>query len=571
MELKIFKLNRIRFGEMYDDAKSYLKRIYEQSDQTFSMASPFGQLLQVIIDMGQMIFYYIEDSITELNIGTATRPDSIRGIARTTGHDPVRSIAASGKVRISYSQDADMYGTKLIIPNGTRLSCEENNLLYIIDLASEDIRIEMEPRSYITCNIKQGIKEESIVYTGTGDPLQSFNVNPKGGREIDMNDIKVTVNSEEWKIYDSLYDMSRDTKGCLVKTSLTSGIDVFFGNGYYGKIPQYGDNVVVEFLSTLGSAGNVTNYSSVTFKFVDPCYDLQGNEVDVSDALTVTAETPISFGTDAEPLYLTKLLAPRMSRSFVLANAESYIYFLEKFNYFSYIDAFCTFDNETEEDALDDNVVYLMLVPDINKRKNNSDNYFSVPQKSFLLTAEEEEKIYDILEKSGQKVLNVVNKIIKPAIRRYAMFISIRIFESYSEDLIRSQIVSKVSEYLLANTRRDRLPKSDIVAIVEGIDGVDSVNVWFMSEDFEKYRLGKTSTLENTYSEFDKRFDDFGDIVMKKDELVLIRGGWYDRNNNFIYDSVEEDRPCACTIIVEDVIPKTFNNSKHQEMMKTIK
>lgn len=567
MDLKIFKLNRIAFYEMYSDAKEYLKHAYEQDDQVFSMASPFGQLLSVILDIAQLMFYYIEDSITELNIGTATREATIKGIARTTGHNPVRSLAATGAVRITYSQDVDMYGSTLIIPNGTRITCEENNLMYVLDLPSEDIRIEMQPRSYVLANIKQGIIEKSITYTGTGDPLQSFNVISPNGREIDMQDVHVFVNNKEWKVYDSLYDIPKDGEGCLVKTSLTSGIDVFFGNGYYGKIPEYGDMVNLEFLTTLGSGGNVTNYEGCTFRFADPCYDLQGNEIDVAQALSITAETPISFGTDAEPIYLTKLLAPRMSRSFVLANAEHYIYFLEKFNYFSYIDAFTTFDNFTEEDEADDNVVYLMLVPDINKRKGQNDNYFTVKQSAFGLTKEEENKIYDIIEKSGQKVLNVVNKILQPTIRRYAMNISIRIFEGYSEDLIRSQIVSKISEYLLNNQRRDRLPKSDIIAIVEGIDGVDSVNVWFISEDYEDYVKGNHAKGKS----LKERFDDFGDIVLQKDELALIRGGWYDRKGTFIYDTVDKEKPCSCNIIIEDVIEPTYNNSKHQMNMKNMK
>lgn len=567
MELNMFKLNRIRFGEMYEDAKTYLQDVYDQDDQVFSIASPFGQLLNVIIDLGQLMFYYIEDSITELNMSTATRESSIKGIARLTGHNPVRSIAASGSVKITYAQDVDMYGSTLIIPNGTRISCNENNMMYILDLPSEDIRIEMQPRSFIYANVKQGMLEKSIVYTGTGDPLQSFNVVSPSGREIDMEDVHVYVNSEEWKIYDSLYDMSKDTKGCLVKTSLTDGIDIFFGNGYYGKIPAYGDAVTLEFLTTAGSAGNITNYESCTFKFEDTCYDLQGNEVDVRDALSVVAETPISFGTDSEPTYLTKLLAPRMSRSFVLANAEHYIYFLEKFNYFSYIDAFCTFDNTTEEDALDDNVVYMVLVPDINKRKDSSDNYFTVNKRAFSLTEEEMNKIYDVIEKSGMKMLNVVNKILQPTLRQYALNISIRMFSGYSEELIRSQIISKVSEYLLSNQRRDRLPKSDIIAIVEAIDGIDSVNVWFVSQDYENYvRYGSSSGRP-----LSETFDDFGDIILQKDEIALIRGGWEDRKGVFIYDTIDSKKPCSCNIVIEDIVTPTYNTSKHSANMKNLK
>lgn len=554
---------------MYADAKAYLRTVYSQSEQVFSVASPFGQLLQVIIDMGQMMFYYIEDSITELNLSTATRPASIQGNARMTGHNPVRSIAATGSVRISYADMPEMYGSKIIIPNGTRLNCTENNLIYIIDVPTEDVRIEMQPLSYIYANIKQGIREESVIYTGTGAPLQSFNVASPSGREIDMEDIRVYVNGTRWKVYDSLYDMSYGTEGCLVKTSLTDGIDVFFGNNYYGLAPAFGDQIRVEFTSTLGSAGNITNYEGITFKFLDPCYDMQGNEIDVKECLSVTAETPISYGSDAEPLYLTKLLAPKMSRSFVLANTDAYTYFLERFNYFSYIHAYTTFD---DNDNSDDNVIYLMLIPDINKRKNATDNYFTVPQSSFLLTDAEKNKVLDLIEKSGQKMLGVVNTIVSPEVKRYALNISIRIFENYSEGLIRSQIISKVSDYMLSNQRRDRIPKSDIIAIVEGIEGVDSVNVWFVSEDYESLLLNSKDTNAKTLQDTrQSRFDDFGDIVLNTTEIALIRGGWYDRTGTFISDTLDDAKQCACNVMIEDVIPDTYNSAKHQIVMKTLK
>lgn len=74
-EIKIFKLNRIKFQELYKDAVDYIKASYKAVGQKFNTASPFGQILQVVLHLGRMIFYYIEDSITGLNIKTAYRPD----------------------------------------------------------------------------------------------------------------------------------------------------------------------------------------------------------------------------------------------------------------------------------------------------------------------------------------------------------------------------------------------------------------------------------------------------------------------------------------------------------------
>ena len=70
-DLKIFKLNRLKYEELWNDAIAWVKKTYNVSEQQFTMASPFAQLLSVILHLGRMIFYYIEDSITGLNIKTA--------------------------------------------------------------------------------------------------------------------------------------------------------------------------------------------------------------------------------------------------------------------------------------------------------------------------------------------------------------------------------------------------------------------------------------------------------------------------------------------------------------------
>lgn len=561
MELKIFKLNRIKFDEMYKDTAAYLHDVYQQSGQVFSISSPFGQLLQVILNMGQLMFYYIEDSITELNINTATRKNSIYGIARLTGHNPSRAIAATGTVRVSFKESIDMYGNTVIIPNHSKIICQDNGLPYTLFLPTEDTRLNMQPRSFFIATVKQGEIEVSQTYTGTGEKLQSFNVIPSKGKEIDMHEVKVYVNSQEWRVYNSIYDMGYKVKGCVVKTGMTEGIDIFFGNGYYGEIPGNGEIISVEYLVTAGSEGNLSNSNQNKWTFESLGYDIIGNEVPLADGVEITTETNISFGTDGEPLQLTKLIAPHMSRNFVLANPVNYEYFLEKFNYFSYIDAFTTFD---DNDPADDNVVYLFLVPDINKRKRAYENYFTVPQSNFLLKEDEKTRIYEIIEQSGQKILTAVNMIIDPVVKRYAVNITLVVFENYSTDLIKEQIVSKLSEYFLQNQRRDRIPKSDLIAIIENIDGVDSVNLWFVSEENEQIKV-------NNNNAADVGIDEFGDITVKRNELPLIRGGWYDRYGIFIADGVDHQRTSSVNIAIEKITPATYNTNKHQSNMKKLK
>jgi len=552
---EIFKTTRLKFNEMFDDANAFVEKTYGSVGRYFTSASPFGQLLRVTINIARLIFYYIEDSITELNINTATRPESVRGLARLVGHNPTRPISASGVLKLSYNgKPADIYGNAMIIPNFTVLKNPDNSLKYTIFLEGNSTSIELSNRNSILVNVKQG-EIEVQKFTSDGQRLQSFNAAVRGAKYIDHHQVVVYINNEEWKTYDSLYDIPREGKGCLVKTSSNTGIDIFFGNGNFGAVPQLGAEIRVEYLLTAGFEGNINTTDTATeWKFVDSAFDILGEEVDMNEFLNCTIEKEITFGTNFEPLYLTRIIAPKTSRSFVLANPENYIVFLEKFNYFGIIDAFTTFDDDYLDD---DNVIYLFLVPDINKKISGNLNYFTVPQESFGLTLEEKDKIYDLIEGSGQKMVTAVNTIIEPVIKRYLLNIALIIFEGNSKDYIKQQIIEKMSQYFATFRRRDRIPKSDLIRIIEGIDGVDSVNLWFTSQDNEANK-------KNDSTAADIGIDEFGDILIGRGELPIIRGGWEDRNGIMYEDSTNDQKPSTVNISIKKIVPKTYNSERHR-------
>ena len=131
--MSIIKTARIRLSELYQDSINFIKQTYEDAGQYFTMASPMGQLLQVVLNIGRTILYYIEDSITELNINTASRSQSVKGLAGLTGHNSSRGVAARGTLRLFYNgQKLDIYGNTAVIPNYTRLTSTYKGLTYTV-------------------------------------------------------------------------------------------------------------------------------------------------------------------------------------------------------------------------------------------------------------------------------------------------------------------------------------------------------------------------------------------------------------------------------------------------------
>ena len=178
------------------------------------------------------------------------------------------------------------------------------------------------------------------------------------------------------------------------------------------------------------------------------------------------------------------------------------------------------------------------------------------------------------------------------------MDINIRYFEGYTKQEIFTNVRKAVSDYMLNVTRRDKLPKSDIVYILETIDGIDAVNIRFISETEETARrLGyyESTTVTVVPQEpvvleeigngkqkyiFFKQIeevktvnvdattvipysiaglDEWGDIIMDKEEVAVFRGGWLDRDGDVIVDDALMNAEAALSVNFDSTpVPRTI-------------
>lgn len=562
----IFDATRLRFEQLRQDINEYIKGKYLSDGKELSAASPFIQVLYVIAHLGRMILFYIESAMTETNIETAVHDRSIKGLATLTGHNPSRGIAARGGVKLYYNMSTDYMGETITIYNLSKIKNLSNGLTYLLALPGDSMQYTV---GYTVEQIEISIIQGELHYqqaTGTGNPMQSFNFAPSNLEIIDNFYVNVYVNSEKWRTVESFIDMAYMEKACVVRTGGNGGVDVFFGNGMTGRIPDQGASIKVEYLVCNGSAGNVSllgDSDSSEWEFEDVGYSGDGSSVDLNKVLVIEPSTDIIFGADAENITMTRALAPHASRSFVLANNVNYEYFLRRLNMFSVIDTIQGFNSYEDKEAqikydiaeknyisaredyinqikitgeksksarekykifsdasielskaknrvdnskLDDNIIYLFLIPRLDIRMGETNNYFTCSKDAFKLTDSEKGSILDLLENSGQKMLTVDNAIIDPKMPKFAINIFIQMWDDYTFANVKNDIISAVSDYLVSNTRRDRIPVSDLVRIVEGVSGVDSVSIFFDAD------------VKNTayYGEGEYGIDEFGDIVLER-------------------------------------------------------
>ncbi len=562
--MDLLQKNRAKISDLLSQTFELIQARYGMSSQLFTVASVWGQIIFVLDNLSQFVLFFIEDSITELNINTATRESSIYGLATLAGHNPSRSISAKGEVSIKWNgkKFEDIGGSAVLIPKNSEIKCLNNGKTYLLKFPQEYTRLNLNPNDKITCSIMEGTISTNQ-YTGNGSKLQSYNISARGTSSIENFEVSVTVNGVEWKKYDSLYDIPRNGFGYLVRSSIISGIDVFFGNNDFGYPPPAGSVIQVTYLESTGASGNILVEDSVSaiFSFDSDGTDLYGNSITLSDVLQITCTIAPQMGANQESVDLTRLIAPKTSRSFVLANPTNYITFFEKFGQFSIIEAFTTFDDQY---IGDDNVIYLILVPDIQLTLKSNESYFDIPSSRFKLTTAQRDRIYQLLDESGQKIVTTDVKILDPVIKKYVVNVAITIFEGNDPDTIKSSIVNILSNYFLNIRRRDKIPRSDLIAAIEGVQGIDSVSLYFVSQSNEDAKR------QNPNSP-DIGFDEFGDILIGKDEIVIISGGWEDRNGIYYDLGAGMENLSSVNIDVRSIVPYTYNSRVNNLLKGSLK
>ena len=242
--MSFFSKTRIKATELFQDAFRFLQEKYDQAVETFTPASPFGQILTVVANLGELIFFYIEAVATESNISRARNIESIYGLSRLTGHDPTRGISARGIIGIRLNQKASAIdGDYVQINRFAKCKVVNNDQKYFLNFDSDFIRLEKSNPDFINVELVQG-ERDTQKFTGTGRDIQAYNLTTTDA--TDQHLVTVTVDAERYEIVESLYDMDKGAKAVLVKTSVNGGLSIFFGNQQFGFPPPLGSVILVD-------------------------------------------------------------------------------------------------------------------------------------------------------------------------------------------------------------------------------------------------------------------------------------------------------------------------------------
>ena len=106
-----------------------------------------------------------------------------------------------------------------------------------------------------------------------------------------------------------------------------------------------------------------------------------------------------------------------------------------------------------------------------------------------------------------------------------------------------------------------------MIALIESVPGVDSVSFYFVGQANEAYHASVDSLPNVSASELSTNigFDEFGDIIIKRGELVVLRGGWNDRYGNYYEVGIVPGKPSALNISIKSIVPVDYLSELNAE------
>mgnify|MGYP003302820771 FL=1 len=134
-----------------------------------------------------------------------------------------------------------------------------------------------------------------------------------------------------------------------------------------------------------------------------------------------------------------------------------------------------------------------------------------------------------------------------------------------------------LNKYFLNISRNDIIPRSDIISLIEGIEGVDTCDVFFVNKDNELakkngYYYDDMGYLVTVPKNEDPQvgFDSYGNIVMDKGCIYVPRGGWRDANDNYYTVTPEDGKLGPLNIFFHTAVSNTAYNMEMQRKLNEL-
>lgn len=315
-------------------------------------------LVEIFAGAVDIVNYNLERRAEESFFDTARLRSSVILLARSLGYVTQRPIPAEAKIKIKLKGNFSLLPHEATIQIPIHSVFSYNGLKFILKktftLGLGDFQTLLSNDNAETDFISKDINGDDIelaqgeikenVIEGTTNPqigsnFQIYRIEDKefsnryGDEDYDTPITRVWVGDN--KSDQTEYDINRRSlidwnviesavageikKVCVIRTSITEGIEVMFGDGRFAAVgastsaqgpSTSNDNVFIQYFSTKGSEANQVGVFEKKIQFAGKVFDSNGNNV--TDKVTFYFDTNIIGGSDIEDIESIRVNAPNI-------------------------------------------------------------------------------------------------------------------------------------------------------------------------------------------------------------------------------------------------------------------
>lgn len=278
---------------------------------TASDPADFGvALVEAFAYMGDLLSYYIDRSVNEAFLVTATQRQSVLNIAQTYGYVPAGYRQATVDVTFSNSSN-----TQLTIPEGTVITGEVvvgdtvNTIYFTTNSAAVVAAAVGAVSGTETISASEGrsiilVGEDTNAYgelvgTSNGLPGMSFELSQvpvvDGSIELYVQDGDIYT---KWTQVQHIIDYSPADQVFTAVSNEDNVVTVTFGDGVSGVIPTLYSEIRAKYIVGGGVSGNVEPDTLITIDYLPGLSEVQ--IAAIQSAITVTNSEVAIGGVDPE-------------------------------------------------------------------------------------------------------------------------------------------------------------------------------------------------------------------------------------------------------------------------------
>lgn len=471
------RVAELDFDLIKENLKEFLRGKPEFTDYEFE-----GSALSVLIDLLSYNTHYNavigNMLLQELYLDTAVKRQSLALIAKRLGYLPRSYRAAKAVVTLEVFpfDQPDVLTLGRNAKFSTRITSTENAFFSTRDAVSVNRSVDGR---YVFENLELYEGDVTTFRYVVGDPLsQKFEI---PSQLVDTSLLRVYVQDsisgtliEEWKNYNTLIDVTAQTKAFFVKLNENLNYEVYFGDDVIGKSVVAGNVIIIDYVTTNGPIAN----GASSFSFNDTV-----NGYSVNTVTTVTA----AFG-GALPESLDSIRRNAQNNVLLQNRAVTESDYIAIINQIVPVETIAVYGGET------------LTPPEYGKV------FISAKQVGTTTPLSTTQKADIIREVKKRSVLSLVHEFIDPSYTYLVIDSAVKYDPtktSMASDAVKTLIFNQIKAYGSANLNQfnSAFEYSDLVAYIDDIDRS------IMSND-TNIRMKKTkSFIYNTNSVYEFDFN----------------------------------------------------------------